>query len=56
MPTAADTRALIEQQIMKAWALYVDACLTHDKDCAGLAMRQIDRLLERMPRPREASD
>jgi hypothetical protein len=35
---------------------YVDACLTHDQTTAGLAMRQIDRLLERMPRPREASE
>jgi hypothetical protein len=56
MPTSSDARALIEQQISRAWQQYVDACLTDDKDCAGLAMRQIDRLLERMPRPREASD
>jgi hypothetical protein len=46
----------IEQQIARAWQQYVTACLDHQPDTAALAMSQIDRLLDRLPRPREAMD
>jgi hypothetical protein len=53
---AADHRRQIEQQINRAWQTYVTACLDHQTDSAALAMEQIDRLLDRIPRQREASD
>jgi hypothetical protein len=46
----------LEQQIAAAWQRYVTACLDHERDTAALAMSQIDRLLDRLPRPREAMD
>jgi hypothetical protein len=56
MPTTADTRALIEQQITKAWRRVCDASLDGREDEARLAYAQMDRLLERLPRQREASE
>jgi hypothetical protein len=46
----------LEQQLTAAWQRYVTACLDHQPDTAALAMSQIDRLLDRLPRPREAMD
>jgi hypothetical protein len=51
-----DHADLIEQQITRAWQQYVTACLDHQADTAALAMNQIDRLLDKLPRPREAMD
>lgn len=49
---AAQHRAQVEQQITRAWQRYVTACLEHQSDTAALAMEQVDRLLDRMPRQR----
>lgn len=49
-----DHTAQLEQQITRAWQLYVDACLEHQPDAARLAMAHVDRLLDRLPRPRTA--
>lgn len=49
-------RAQIEQQITRAWQVYVTACLDHQPTSAKLAMEQIDRLLERLPCQRDPID
>lgn len=53
---ATEHRRQVEQQLTRAWQTYVNACLDHQPDSAALAMQQIDRLLDRLPRPREAAD
>jgi hypothetical protein len=52
---AGDHRRQIEQQIIRAWQVYITACLDHQHDSARLAMIQIDRLLDLpvIPRQRE---
>jgi hypothetical protein len=44
------------QQITRAWQRVCEASLDGREDEARLAYAQIDRLLERLPRPREAMD
>jgi hypothetical protein len=53
---ATDHRHQVEQQITRAWQTYVTACLDHQRDTAAIAMEQIDRLLDRLPRQRPATD
>lgn len=48
-----DHRIQIEQQITRAWQEYVTACLDHSEALASVAMAQIDRLLDRLPRQRD---
>lgn len=50
---ALQHRAQVEQQITRAWQKYVTACVEHQDDMAALAMEQINRLLDRMPRQRQ---
>lgn len=49
---ALQHRVQVEQQITRAWQRYVTSCLEHQPDTAALAMEQVDRLLDRMPRQR----